>query len=533
MIHSCPKCQSFKLHKRGSYFNKTEQKYMQRLNCISCDSPFSIELNDEFQDEYRSKNISNHIEEPEFIDLEKEQKESIVNSYNNTRYVITSCQNDTLINKEFYNSLLGYCKHNDAKLLVLRTKYKVEEDGEGSYLVNPEYLLKNNIIIADKIKVFGGLQLSPTLVSPLSGLDSLSAGYTCIFGASSYQMRSLPINSDMHPIIMSTTGCISVPNNSDTKTGYKADYFHSYSAVVIEVDSEDDIFHIRVITADDFGGFYDLTKYYKKDEVSDGHRIEGIVLGDIHIDVADPEVIKATYTNKDSIINTLMPHDIILNDLLDFNQLSSHHNRQNYLKRFSMYIEGNDDVEAELKRTVDFLINLTPKFANNRVVSSNHTDHLEHFLNGTDIKTDYKNSILYHFLMHKLLVAIKEKREVNAFQLYFEEYCKDEDLKNRTTFLGREDSYFIKDIMVSQHGDKAPGSGKPFSAAISRKIPFKMIVGHCHSPYADGLLWAAGTLTAKLSYARGTMSGWLNSSVIIYHSGARSHINIINGKWKL
>ena len=99
--------------------------------------------------------------------------------------------------------------------------------------------------------------------------------------------------------------------------------------------------------------------------------------------------------------------------------------------------------------------------------------------------------------------------------------------------MGREDSYFIKDIMVSQHGDKAPGSGKPFSAAISRKIPFKMIVGHCHSPYADGLLWAAGTLTAKLSYAKGTMSGWLNSSVIIYPSGARSHINIINGKWKL
>lgn len=531
MIHSCPKCQSFKLHKRGSYFNKTEQKYMQRLNCISCDSPFSIELNDEFQDEYRSKNISNHIEEPEFIDLEKEQKESIVNSYNNTRYVITSCQNDTLINKEFYNSLLGYCKHNDAKLLVLRTKYKVEEDGEGSYLVNPEYLLKNNIIIADKIKVFGGLQLSPTLVSPLSGLDSLSAGYTCIFGASSYQMRSLPVLSDQHPIILTTTGSMSIPNNSDTKTGQKADYNHSFSALVIEIDSDE--FHMRVMTADDTGGFYDLTKYYSDDNVSDEHTGGSLVLGDVHVSVADANVIKATYNNKDSIVNTLKPKKVIFHDLLDFHQLSSHHNKNNYLKRYSMYVSGDNDVEAELKKTMQFLIDNTPEFVEeNLVVSSNHLNHLDVWLNNADIKNDYCNSVIYHFLMFKMLKSIDNNRDSNAFELYFEDFCENTIVKNKTKFLGREESYFIHGILVSSHGDIGL-NGSRFSPSQSKKFPHPMIVGHAHSICVEQNLYVAGTCTGKLDYASGSPSGWVNSHIYIYPNGKRTHINIIKGKWKL
>lgn len=498
-------CESTNLQRQGVYYNKTDNVDKQRYQCTDCKTRFSIEL-------------------PKI-----EEDSSIMSGH--TRYVITSCQNDTLINKEFYNSLLGYCKHNKAKLIVLRTKYKVEEDGEGSYLVKPEYLLKNNIIIADKIKVFGGLPLMPTLVSPLSGLDSLSAGYTCIFGSSSYQMRTLPVNADQHPIIMTTTGSISVPNNSDTKTGQKADYNHSFSAIVIELD--DELFHMRIMTADDTGGFYDLTKYYFDDNVSDNHLGGSIVLGDVHVSVSDSDVINATYTNKDSIVNTLQPVTVVLHDLLDFHQLSSHHNKNNYLKRYSMYVKGNDNVEEELQKTVDFVINNTPSFVKeNLIVSSNHIDHLEHFLNGTDIKTDYKNSIIYHFLMYKMLIAIYNNRDVNAFQLFFEEFCKDETVKNKTRFLGREDSVFINDILVSSHGDKGLG-GSRFSPMQGKKMPYPMIVGHVHSPYVEGNLWATGTLTGKLDYAKGVASGWMNSSIYIYPNGKRTHIHIVKGKWKI
>lgn len=504
-MYTCISCQSSNLKRRGSFFNKTENVNKQRYQCKDCDTQFSVEL----------------------------PRIGEENSYNTNkkRYVITSCQNDTLINRDFYNSLLGYCEYNNAELIVLRVKYNAGESDENSYLVNPKYLLNHNIVIADKIKIFGGLSLNPTLVSPLAGLDSLSAGYTCIFGHTSYQMRSLPVLADQHPIIMTTTGSISLPNNSDTKTGQKADYNHQFSALIIEIDN--DVFHMRVMTSDDTGGFYDLTKYYSNDVVSDGHSIDAIVLGDVHVDVADPIVIATTYTDEDSIVNTLRPKQVVLHDLIDFNQASSHHNTKNYLKRFAKYIAGEDDIEKEIRKTIQFVVDNTPSFVeNNYIISSNHHDHIEVFLNNADIKHDYKNSIIYFFLMYKILVAIYNNREVNALQLCFEEFCENEIVKAKTKFVGREESVFIHDILVSNHGDKGLG-GSRFSPTQSKKFPHPMIVGHAHSICVEQNLYVAGTCTGKLDYATGSPSGWVNSHVVVYPSGARSHINIIKGKWKL
>lgn len=504
-MYNCTSCNSSELIKRGIYFNKTDNISKQRYQCVSCKTQFSVEL-------------------PRI-----EESNSIVSK--SKKYVITSVQNDTKINKEFYNSLIGYCKYHNAELIILRTKYKLETDSHESYNVDSKYLLTTNITIADKIKIFGNLNLMPTLVSPLSGMDSLSAGYTCIFGSASYQMRTLPVNADQHPIIMTTTGCISYPNNSDTKTGQKADYNHSFSALVLELDEEQ--FHLRLLNADSTGGFYDLTNYYSNDIVTNNHRIDAIILGDVHVEVADKTVINATYNNSDSIVNILKPKQVVLHDLMDFHQLQSHHNKNNYLKRFALYVSGNDNVKDELDRTVQFVIDNTPDFVEeNLIISSNHLDHLEHFLNGVDIKTDYKNSILYHFLMYKMLVAISEKREVNAFQLYFEEFCDSDVVYNKTRFLGREDSVFINDILVSSHGDKGTG-GSRFAPSMGKKMPYPMVVGHIHSPYVEGGLWATGTCTGKLDYAKGVASGWMNSHVVIYPNGTRTHINIIHGKWRL
>jgi hypothetical protein len=504
MSYSCPSCQSNRLIKRGTYFNKTLGLNKQRYSCNECSFIFSVDVTTEVE-----KSVSNK-----------------------KKYLITSCQNDTSINIDFYNTLLSYCEVNNAELIIMKTKYKVESAGDESYYVDSQYLLNHNMIVANNIKIFGGLNLMPTLVSPLSGLDSLSAGYTCIFGHNSVQLKTLPVNADQHPIIMTTTGSVSVPNNSDTKTGQKADYNHSYSAIVLELDDKD-AFHMRLVTADETGGFYDLTTYYHNDTTtSSGHRIDAIILGDVHVDVADKNVIKATYSNVDSIVNTLKPKQVVMHDLLDFNQLQSHHNKNNYLKRFQKYIKGEDDIQAELDRTVQFVVDNTPDFVEqNLIVSSNHIDHLEKFLNTGDIKSDYKNSLIYHYLMYKVLRAIKNGEDVNAFQVYFEEFCEDDDVLSKTRFLGREDSYFIQDILVSSHGDVGLG-GSRFSPTQGRKFPHKMVTGHSHQIAIEQQLYVAGTCTGKLDYASGAPSSWINGHVIIYPNGTRTHINIIKGKWK-
>lgn len=514
-MDTCIKCLSTNIRKRGTYLNNTTKENKQRYSCNACSSSWSVVITNEHTS----------------FDLKSEQIDATYNFSNKNKYVITSCQNDTLINKEFYATLKSYCEIHDAELLILRTKYKVSDADAEHYLVDNAHLLTHNIVIKDSVKVFGALNLMPTLVSPLSGLESLSKGHTCIFGHNSIQMNTLPVNDGDHPIMMHTTGTISLPNNSDTKTGQKADYNHSFSALILEVD--EDAFYIRTVTADDNGGFYDLNHYYHLEDIIANTRIEGIVLGDVHVDVVSQEVVQATFENVDSIVNVLKPKVIVYHDLLDFNQIQSHHNKNNYLKRYQKYIKGENDIEAELKRTVDFIKYVDNDFVEeNLIISSNHIDHLEKFLNLADIKSDYKNSIIYYYLMYKMLIAIRDGKDTSAFQLYFEEYCDDTDVLKKTTFLGREDTYFIKDILVSSHGDMGLG-GSRFSPSQGKKFPHKMIVGHSHQPSVNQNLYIAGTCTGKLDYAKGVPSGWMNSHVVIYPDGSRTHINIIKGKWKL
>jgi hypothetical protein len=514
-MQNCIKCLSPNIRKRGTYLNNTTQENKQRYSCNDCKSSWSVVIGEE--------NLS--------FDLKAEQIQATYNFSNKNRYVITSCQNDTKINKDFYDTLKYYCEVNDAELLILRTKYKIADADSEHYFVDNAHLLTHNIIIKDSIKVFGALNLMPTLVSPLSGLESLSKGHTCIFGHNSIQMGTLPVNDGDHPIMMHTTGTISLPNNSDTKTGQKADYNHSFSALVLELDKE--AFYIRTVTSDDNGGFYDLNMYYDNNGFYDVDQIEGLVLGDVHVDVVSQEVVQATFENVDSIVNVLKPKVIVYHDLLDFNQVQSHHNKNNYLKRYQKYIKGEDDIEAELKRTVDFIKYVDNDFVQeNVIVSSNHIDHLDKFLNLADIKNDYKNSIIYYYLMYKMLIAIRDGKDTSAFQLYFEEYCDDVGVLEKTTFLSREDSYFIKDILISSHGDVGL-SGSRFAPSQGKKFPHKMIVGHSHQPSVNQNLYVAGTCTGKLDYAKGVPSGWMNSHVVIYADGSRTHINIIKGKWKL
>lgn len=522
MHSNCPECGSENIMKRGTRKLKDVNYIRQDYSCTSCSNWFSNKLH---VDDYRKK------DQPAYINLRKEELELTYEYSNKKRFVITSCQNDTKINRNFYETLKNYAEVNNAELIILRTKYKVSEADKEHYFVDSDHLLTHNIVIADKIKVFGALNLMPTLVSPLSGLEMLSKGYTCVFGHNSVQMKTLPVNDGDHPIMMATTGTLSVPNNSDTKTGQKADYTHCFSASIIEL--EDDKFHMRMVTADDKGGFYDLDKYYLNKNIEENQIVEALILGDVHVDVADNEVVYATFYNPDSIVNVLKPKTLVLHDLYDNNQLSSHHLTKNYIGRFSKYVAGEDDVEAELNKTVKFIEEIdNPYVQKNVVVASNHLDHLEKWLNNSDIKTDYKNSILYHKLMYKLLTSIVEGREVSAFQLYFEDTCTDEDVLNKTIFLGREDSYFIKDILISSHGDMGLG-GSRFSPTQGKKFPHKMVVGHSHQPVIEQNLYVTGTMTGKLSYAKGVPSGWMNSHVVIYPDGSRTHINIVKGTWKL
>lgn len=514
-MHSCPDCNSTDLQKRGTNVRADGTESRQYM-CKNCGKRFQKEL-------------------PK-VESSSESKAK--------RFVLTYYQPYTDYDLTFYNNLKFYAKENGAELYVLTREFD-EFDLEANPLLNElnyDGLLKfTNFTIGSHINVFPSLKISPNVMNPLSGVDVLSKGKSVIIGHSTLQFRTVPVYGDAHPIMLHTTGCISKPDyDVNTKSGAKAENNHSFSALVIELDDVDgkEIFHFRVLNADADGNFYDLTNFYKDaKEVLTNQRIEAIVLGDTHVSSMCPDAYKAVFKDPDSIINTTKPRIIVHHDVLDFNQIGSHHVKS-AIDRYKKYIDGRTSVVAELNETVNFIKENTPSFVEkNIIVSSNHNDHLTVWLeNDFDKRYDMINLKIYHFLMYNVLNNIEAGNEVNPFKYYFESFCTDKNIVAKTEFLGRDDLYYIQDILVSSHGDRSLSGGAKFANSCSTKMGQKMIVGHQHSPAITGdkNLFVVGTMTPRrLDYTSGTATGWMNTVAIIHQNGSVQLINVVDGKYKL
>ena len=338
-------------------------------------------------------------------------------------------------------------------------------------------------------------------------------------------MRSLPVQVNEHPVIMTTTGTISEPNYIRSKSGEKAIFNHSNSAIYIEF--KDDVFHLRVLNCDEQNSFYDITGHYTPSSIEPISYVPAIVIGDEHVIVNDNDVAKATFFDTNSIVNTLNPKVLIRHDVLDCFTISHHHKKDNFIQ-YSKFVTGNNKIEDELIQTVSYLNDTTPSNSECVIVSSNHHDHLKRWLTEADPKVEPWNAKIFHELTYMMLHDIEQSEELhvpNPFELY----CKKMGVDFK--FIGRNESFKIMDIEVSNHGDKG-ANGSKGSLNQFAKFAEKMIIGHSHTPGINKGAYSVGTCTPKtLEYVSGP-SSWINTHCIIYPNGKRQLINIINGKWR-
>jgi hypothetical protein len=340
-------------------------------------------------------------------------------------------------------------------------------------------------------------------------------------------MKSLAVSATRHPAILHTTGAISHPEYTNTKVGEKALFNHSYSAVLVEIDSDND-FHIRVLNSDESGEFYDLDKrYYPSGKVEEA-QISALVTGDEHAIFACPDVEAATYTNSDSIVRTLKPDYVVRHDLLDCASVS-HHTRKDIIKSVGKSIFGTNKIEDELRSTVNYLGRTSGNYEN-IIVSSNHNDHLMRWFSEIDIRTEPHNAIFYHKMMWKILDSMVKTDTGFTHIDPFEQYCIDTNVKN-TRFLSSDESFCIADVELSAHSDKGT-NGSRGSINQFANLPQKYVIGHSHTPGIVGGAYQTGTSSRlKLDYTAG-LSSWMNTHCTVYSNGKRQLINIINGKWK-
>jgi hypothetical protein len=449
------------------------------------------------------------------------------------KFVITSVQNHCAVNHEFLASLKSYCEINDAKLLLVPFKHRIpgdEKETQDRYEIDESELFRKEVRLHPKLRLVGDLNINPAIENPINGFEYLSKGDSLIIAHTQLQMKTLPMNAMSTPTILTTTGAVTMPRYSRTKAGAKGTFNHSFSAVVIELDG--DVFHYRVLNADDNNGFFDVSGYYSAGTHIPDVQAEALITGDEHAMFIDPDVNAATYTSDASIVKTLKPKKLVRHDVLDFFS-GSHHHQKSYLTKFAKRMMGTDDIEEELRITLKHIADTTPSGSETILVPSNHVEHLDQWLDTSDPKNDLTNAKLYHRLMYLMLDNMvpdgKAFKYPSAFRMWVQNTKHAFELP-KITFLDRSDSLKIGGIECNNHGDLG-ANGARGSALQFAKLGEKMIVGHSHSPSINKGAYTVGTSTGKLSYARGP-SSWAQCHCLIWPNGKRQLVFIQNGRWR-
>jgi hypothetical protein len=504
MSEQCPKCSSTSSIKKGKDFRggRLEQRY----RCTACGNNFYSE------------------------DAAQSIKQQTHQTNSNRTWVITSAVNGVEVNTKFLNTLKTYCGFNNAQLLIVPVKYSQGLDDEWDKSLH-KYFIQENTELTTGLRLLAGLHISPAIGNPLSGFESFSKGSSLILAHPQLMMKMIAMSHVDWACMITTTGSVTNSTYTKTKQGEKANFNHSFSALVVEEDAEIDSFHIRVLNSDESGSFYDVDTYYTGGMAIPNTNIPAIIVGDEHVIHADPLATGATFTEPNSMVNVLKPKLIVRHDSLDFYSANHHHQKQVFTQ-YAKYLSGKNKSVDELEATVEYILNTTPEGSRSIIVSSNHNDHLCRWLQECNPKHEPWNALLYHELMYLMLKNTTMGKAGAEYPNPFKLWAENNYATDNVTFVGGHETFKVHDIELAFHGHQGT-NGSRGSAEQFSKLGMKTVVGHSHTPSIFGGCYVVGhTCYSKLEYNSGP-SSWAQANCIIQPNGKRQLLFINkNGKWR-
>jgi len=441
-----------------------------------------------------------------------------------SRFIITWAQNGTPVHQGFYKNLEAYAQHIDADIHIMLGRYKnptsVFDDVDEDYWVEEvqKYMDAGRHNIHKYLSIMSDVKIQPTATNPMSGLQGMSGINSCIFGSPKVQMEMIPVLKGNKPKMMLTTGAITKMNYTDSKSGKKGEFHHTYGFVIVEIKDKE-TFYVRQVTADDkHGSFTDLCYKVHNGTVSKIDSIAAIVLGDIHYGNHDQEVIDTTLDFLDKV----EPEHVVLHDVFDGFSIN-HHEMKDPFVQYSKEVHNQNSLQREIDTMMVGLADFSD-FKNVVIVRSNHDDFLDRWLKNEDWKKQptSKNSKLY--MNYSTMLLEQYENDPENIRGVIPEIINQKYPAYKT--LGRDESYRVKNWELGQHGDMGT-NGSRGSLQQFRTLNTKIIVGHYHTPgRKDGAL-AVGTSTKmRMGYNKGA-SSWLQSHVIIHNDGRAQHISFI------
>lgn len=464
-----------------------------------------------------------------------------------TRYICTSAQNNTKIFQPLWTNLTALAKHHNARILVGTFSYNqnafgklavkrgtAKHDKDLWYAKEIEPFISDQRLQLGRSLVWcGEMNIQPTAVDPLSGLETYSGRYSAIFPHAMIAMRSIAAMKGDAAKLNYTTGTVTQKNYIQKKAGLKGEHQHSYGAVIVEIDHAGS-FWVRQVESSDDGTIYDLGVQVKNGQVTTGHRVEAITWGDIHASQIDPTVHEAA-VGEGKMLDVLLPRHQFLHDLLNGSSVN-HHEANDPHRRFELYCKRGDEVQGELDLTFGVMAAYLRHDVKTVVVNSNHDDWFAKWLRESDYRRDPKNAILFLEAQLAVYQSIQKDQKLNLLEWAMHRWNEGPNgrsLANAVMFLQADQSYRICDgvIECGMHGHLG-SNGSRGTPQNLYSVGRRANTGHTHSTGIYHGLYVAGTSCLLDSgYNRG-VSSWTHSHVVTYENGKRSIIGVYGGKWR-
>jgi hypothetical protein len=447
------------------------------------------------------------------------------------RYIYTSAQNEAPVDTRFWRNLTAFAAHIGAELGVVGYSYNpsIGNFSGRKFAAEVEpHLVSGRIDIAGKILVCAEINISPTAVHPLSGFETYTREKWGVFAHPRVALQSVPTGFDQKTKQIMTTGCCTLPNYIFSKAGMKAEFHHVIGALLIEVDTDGDVF-CRHLIADDEGGFQDLNTIVKDGKVLPStYRVEAITWGDIHVEQLDPAVDKGCFWPK-GMLDVLDPSYQFFHDIIDFTARNSH-NADDPHHRFKMWVNNAERVENVFALARNFLARTKRPSTESYVIESNHDYQLNRWLKKGDYKNDPANA---EFFLHaQAAVYDALARKDNKFSVFAWALSAP-----GVKFVPETVSFKIcndrgRGIECALHGHKGANGAKGHLYAFA-KMGSKANVGHTHSAAIYEGIYQAGTSSKlDLEYNRGGLSSWNHAHIVTYLNGKRTIITMCGSKWR-
>lgn len=449
--------------------------------------------------------------------------------------LVTTAQNKTAVNKDFFNNLKTYQSYIENELgkkceiIVIPSRYRNptsnienEKDIANDWWEDEinDYLYYGSVEFGDCL-ISADSRISPTASEPLNGYELLTSNGHLILGHSRLHFRVIPRLRKQPLRTMCTTGYLTTKNYSKSRAGNIAYQHHSYGFCVLELKDDNACYIPRLVKVTKDGNFTDLIFKTETQKVSTIDKSLGLVWGDIHARQVNRDFLKVTL----DLAEKLKPKIHTLHDIFDGSTVNPHESKDMFLKRLKIS-EGKHLIEDEVEEALDLIEEIKNCCNNVAIVESNHDIFLQRYLDTDNWKNDLHNSPAY--LKYALIQQTVDLRKYGNVFGYLIHDRFGEDVQ----YVKMGDSLKIGEYECGLHGDYSSNGSKGSTKGFSR-LNLKMIHAHIHTASIHNNVTSVGvTANVEQYYNRKGLSSWCYAHSVVHDNG-KNQLLVFTDDYKL